>query len=116
MEEFEQKQKNSKEALESVVKLMEEKINAQKMRKQSTLSDQEFIIAWPLKKQGVKNFEKLAVQISESFDKFKNFYSNSDEKRQLKMDIYKILSNEILDDELIDLSKEIISSVEETKR
>ena len=116
MEEFEQKQKNSKEALESVVKLMEEKINIQKMRKQSALSSQEFIIAWPLKKQGVSNFEKLAVQINNSFDKFKNFYSNSDEKRQLKIDMYKILSPEISDDKLVQAVEEIISSVEETKK
>ena len=116
MTEFEQKQKNSKEALESVIKLMEEKVNIQKMRKQSALSHQEFIIAWPLKKQGVNDFEGLAVQISESVDKFKIFYSNSDEKRQLKMDMYKILSGHILDDKLISVSEEIMKSVEETKK
>ena len=116
MEEFEKKQKNSKEALESVMKLMEEKVNVQKMRKQSVLSHQEFIIAWPLKKQGVSRFEELAVQINESFDKFKNFYSNSDEKRQLKMDMYKILSGHISDDKLVSVSEEIIKSVEETKK
>ena len=116
MESFEKKQKTSKEALESVIKLMEEKVNIQKMRKQSALSHQEFTIAWPLKKQGVNNFEELAVQISESFDKFKNFYSNSDEKRQLKMDMYKILFGHIPDDKLLVVSEEIIKSVEETKR
>ena len=116
MEEFEQKQKNSKEALESVVKLMEEKVNIQKLRKQSALSNQEFIIAWPLKKQGVGEFEKLAVQINNSFDKFKNFYDNSDEKRQLKMDMYKILSSEISDDKLVTTVEEIINSVGETKK
>ena len=63
---------------------MEEKITIQKMRKQSTLSHQEFTISWPLQKYGVDNFEALAIQISESFDKFKNFHSNSDEKRHTK--------------------------------
>ena len=116
MKEFEEKQKNSKEALESVIILMEEKVKVQKMRKQSALSHQEFIISWPLKKQGINNFEELAVQISESFDKFKNFYSNSDEKRQLKMDMYKILSMYISDDNLVSVSKKIIKSVEETKK
>ena len=116
MESFEKKQKNSKEALESVIKLMEEKVSIQKMREQSALSHQEFTIAWPLKKQEINNFEELAVQISESFDKFKNFYSNSDEKRQLKMDMYKILAGHILDDRLLAVSEEIIKSVEETKK
>lgn len=117
MKEFEKKQKNSKEALESVIQLMEEKINAQKMRKQSALSHQEFTIAWPLQKHGVNNFEALAIQISESFDKFKNFHSNSDEKRQLKMDIYKILYGHIPDDnQLPTIAKEIIKPFEETKK
>ena len=116
MEDFEKKQKNSKEVLESVIKLMEEKVNIQEMREQSALSHQEFIIAWPLKKQEINNFEELAVQISESFDKFKNFYSNSDEKRQLKMDMYKILFGHIPDDKLLAVSEEIIKSVEETKK
>ena len=116
MKEFENKQKNSKEALEAIKRLMEEKINIQKMRKQSSLSHQEFTIAWPLKKYGVSNFEELAIQINESFDKFKNFYSNSDEKRQLKMDMYKILSGHVSDDKLVEVSKEIIDSVEETKK
>ncbi|MCY4513171.1 MAG: hypothetical protein OXB86_05740, partial [Bdellovibrionales bacterium] len=116
MTEFEKKQKNSKEALDSIMKLMEEKVTIQKMRKQSALSHQEFIIAWPLKKQGVNDFEGLAVQISESIDKFKNFYSSSDEKRQLKMDMYKILSRYIPDDKLVSVSEEIMESVEETKK
>ncbi|MDE0118779.1 MAG: HsdR family type I site-specific deoxyribonuclease [Bdellovibrionales bacterium] len=116
MKEFENKQKTSKEALDSAMKLTEEKINIQKMRKQSSLSYQEFTIAWPLKKSGISNFEELAIQINESFDKFKNFYSNSDEKRQLKMDMYKILSSHISDDKLVAVSTEIIESVEETKK
>ena len=116
MKEFENKQKSSKEALESIKKLMEEKINIQKMRKQSSLSHQEFTIAWPLKKHGISNFEELAIQINESFDKFKNFYCNSDEKRQLKMDMYKILFGHISDDKLVEVSTEIIESVEETKK
>ena len=98
------------------MKLMEEKVNIQKMRKQSALSHQEFTIAWPLKKQGISNVEELAVQISESFDKFKNFYSNSDEKRQLKMDMYKILFGHISDNKLLAVSEEIIKLVEETKK
>ena len=116
MTEFERKQKNSKEALESVIKLMEEKVNIQEMRKQSALSHQEFIIAWPLKKQKVNDFEGLAAQINESVDKFKNFYSSSDEKRQLKMDMYKILSGHIPDDKLVSVSEEIMESIEETKK
>ena len=116
MEEFEKKQKNSKEALESIIQLMEEKVRIQKMRKQSTLSHQEFTIAWPLQKQGVNNFEILAIQISESFDKFKNFHNNSDEKRQLKMDIYKVIHGYISDNQLRNATEEIIKSVEETKK
>ena len=116
MKEFEDKQKNAREALESIKKIMEEKINIQRMRKQSSLSHQEFTIAWPLKKYDINNFEELAIQINESFDKFKNFYSNSDEKRQLKMDMYKILSEHISDDKLVEVSTEIIESVEETKK
>ena len=116
MKEFEKKQKNSKEALESIIQLMEEKVNIQKMRKQSTLSHQEFTIAWPLQKHGVNNFEALAIQISESFDKFKNFHSNSDEKRQLKMEIYKILYGHTPDNQLLAVTEEIIKLVEEIKK
>jgi len=116
MEEFEQKQKNSKEALESVIKLVEEKVNIQKTRKQSTLSDQEFIISLPLKTQGINNFEEIATQISDSFDKFKNFYTNSDERRQLKMDMYKILSDYMSDEGLIQTSEEIIKLVERMRK
>ena len=115
MEAFEKEQKSSKEALEALIKLMEEKLKAQKMRETSSLSHQEFTVAWPLKKQGLKEFEILAVQISESFDRFKNFSSNSDEKRQLKMEIYKHLSGYINDDHLVAVSEEIIKSVELTK-
>ncbi len=65
---------------------------------------------------GVKDFEHLAIQISESFDKFKNFYSNSDEKRQLKMDMYQILSEHIPDERLVVVSEEIIRLIEEMKK
>ncbi len=116
MEAFEKKQQNSKEALESITKLIEEKVNIQKMRKQSALSHQEFTVAWPLQKYSVKSFEALAIQISESFDKFQNFYSNSDEKRQLKMDIYKILLGHISGNQLFAVTEEIIKSVEATKK
>ena len=115
MEEFESGQKNSKEVLESVIKLMEDAVQAQKMRKQSSLSHQEFTIAWPLKKQGVNNFEELAVQMSESFDKFKNFYTNSDEKRQLKMDMYKILAGSMLEEKLVESVEEILNLVKKIK-
>ena len=116
MEDFESGQKNSKSALESVINLMEDAVQAKKMRKQSSLSHQEFTVAWPLKKQSVKDFEKLAVQISESFDKFKNFYTNSDEKRQLKMDMYKMLSGNMPEEKLMKTVEEIINLVESVKR
>ena len=116
MEEFEKKQKNSKEALEEIMKLMEEKLKIQKMRNQSSLSNQEFTIAWVLKKQNVNNFTTLAIQMSESFDKFKAFPRNSDEKRQLKVDLYKIISGNTPDMQLTNIIEEVIKSVEEIKK
>ena len=116
IKEFEEKQKNAKTALKGLTKLAEEKVGWQNERKKSALSDQEFIIAWPLKKQGMKDFEKIARYISEAFDKFKNFYKNKDEERQLKMDMYQILMDKLPEDKLFAVTKEIISSIEETKK
>ena len=116
IKEFEEKQKNARTALKEITKLAEEKVGWQNERKKSALSDQEFIIAWPLKKQGMKDFEKIACYISEAFDQFKNFYKNKDEERQLKMDMYKILMDKLPENKLFAVTKEIISSVEETKK
>ena len=116
MKEFETKQKNAKTALTAMTKLAEEKVDWQKTRTKSTLSDQEFIIAWYLKKQGINAFEEVARQISEIFDQFKNFYKNKDEKRQLKTDIYKILMDKLPENKWVESTTEIMKSIEETKK
>ena len=116
MRDFEEKQTNSKPALEEVIKLMEEKTKADKLRAHSGLSDQAFSIAWVLQQSGVKDFKSLAIQINESFDNFKHFYINTDEQRQLKMDIYQMLLEQVPDDKLVKVTEEIIQSVGQMKK
>ncbi len=116
MQNFEESQQSSSEALKHTLKLVDEAREAEKLAQNSSLSLQEATIAWPLKKQKLKQFEDLAVQMSESFDKFTHFYSSSEEKRQLKMDLYQILLKTVPEDKIVKLTEEIITSVEATKK
>ena len=116
MDEFSEKQKNSKQALEEALKLIEEKISIQKKREQSPLSPQEFIIHWMLEKQNIDKDQALSFQISEVFNRFSSFHNNLEERRLLKMDIYQILSDCVSTDEIVKLSGEIIQLIEEMRK
>ena len=117
MEDFTEKQKDAKKALEEILKLAEEKVFIQKMRKTSGLSPQKFVIYWALDKKKLDNSKDLAGLVSDSVNKFKNFYNNADENRQLKMDIYKHLSDSgVSGQKLKNLTDEIISLLKEMKK
>ena len=116
MQNFSENQQSSSEALKHTLKLVEEAVEAEKLTQNNSLSLQEAAIAWPLKKGGLKQFEDLAMQISESFDKFTHFYTNSEEKRQLKTDIYQILLKTLSENQTVKLTEEIMISVAAIKK
>ena len=79
-------------------------------REESGLDANTFAIFWVLERKKVANAESVAKEISGAFSRFGNFDSNSDELRQLKAAIYKILLPIDIGRSMIELTDEILTS------
>lgn len=91
MSELEDRQVSTKVALEKIEALMQEKLAAEKARKESGLDPETFEIFWFLQQEKLSDALMLAKEISAVYKRFPNSDSNTDEHRQLKAEIYKSL-------------------------
>lgn len=86
-----ERQISTLDARERLLTLMEEKRQMEEARKASGLDSETFAIFWILEREKVENAKSVANEISGAFARFENYDSSSDELRQLKAEIYKIM-------------------------
>ena len=105
---LEDRQVSTKDALEKIETLMQEKLAAEKARKESGLDPQTFEVFWFLKQEKLPDPTSLAKEIVAAYARFPNAVSNADEQRQLKAEIYKTLLRIVKDKRMVDLGDRIL--------
>jgi len=105
---LEDRQISTGEAMARIESLMEEKIKAEKARKESGLDPDTFEIFWFLQNEKIPNATLLAKEISAVYGRFPNFASNADEQRQLKAEIYKSLLREVSGKRMVEIGEELL--------
>ncbi|MBC6414491.1 MAG: HsdR family type I site-specific deoxyribonuclease [Chromatiales bacterium] len=112
LKEFKDGQEKSREILRKAYELSNEAIESQKAQKELGLDKETFLIYWCLKKANLENPKQLAIEINTSFEKFENFNDNTDEKRQLKLEIYARLVPLMEQDNMLDVTDKILKLME----
>jgi type I restriction enzyme R subunit len=105
---LEDRQISTGEAMAKIESLMEEKIKAEKARKESGLDPDTFEVFWFLQQQEIPNATLLAKEISAVYGRFPNFASKADEQRQLKAEIYKSLLREVSGKRMVEIGEELL--------
>lgn len=105
---LEDRQISTGEAMARIESLMEEKLKAEKARKESGLDPDTFEIFWFLQNEKIPNSTMLAKEISAVYARFPNFASNADEQRQLKAEIYKSLLREVSGRRMVEIGEELL--------
>jgi type I restriction enzyme R subunit len=105
---LEDRQVSTADALSRIEILMQEKIEAEKSRKESGLDPDTFEIFWFLQQEKLPDALMLAKEIAGVYGRFPNSASNADEQRQLKAEIYKSLLRVVSGKRMVDLAEEIL--------
>ncbi|MHB1938792.1 MAG: hypothetical protein ACYCOR_19755 [Acidobacteriaceae bacterium] len=105
---LEGRQISTDEAMARIESLMEEKLKAEKARKESGLDPDTFEIFWFLQHEKIPNATMLAKEISAVYARFPNFASNADEQRQLKAEIYKSLLREVSGRQMVEIGEGLL--------
>jgi type I restriction enzyme, R subunit len=105
---LEDRQISTDEALVRIENLMEEKLKAEKARKDSGLDPDTFEVFWFLQHEKIPNATVLAKEISAVYVRFPNAASSEDEKRQLKAEIYKSLLREVSGRRMIEIGEALL--------
>jgi type I restriction enzyme, R subunit len=105
---LEDRQISTGAAMAKIESLMEEKIKAEKARKESGLDPDTFEVFWFLQQQEIPNATLLAKEISAVYGRFPNFASNADEQRQLKAEIYKSLLREVSGRRMVEIGEGLL--------
>jgi type I restriction enzyme, R subunit len=105
---LEDRQISTDEAMARIESLMEEKIKAEKARKESGLDPGTFEVFWFLQQEKISNATMLAREISDVYARFPNAASSEDEKRQLKAEIYKSLLREVSGKRMVEIGEALL--------
>jgi type I restriction enzyme R subunit len=105
---LEERQISTGEAMAKIENLMEEKLKAEKARKESGLDPDTFEIFWFLQHEKIPTATMLAKEINAVYSRFPNFASNSDEQRQLKAEIYKSLLREVSGRRMVEIGEGLL--------
>jgi type I restriction enzyme R subunit len=105
---LEDRQISTGEAMARIESLMEEKLKAEKARKESGLDPDTFEIFWFLQHEQIPNATMLANEIRAVYARFPNFASNADEQRQLKAEIYKSLLREVSGRRMVEIGEGLL--------
>src|ERR1041385_4891406 len=108
LEAMTERQVSTVEALDRLKQLMEEKRALDEERKRKGFDPHTFAIYWILRSAEVEEPESLATEICSAFSRFPNYESNTDEMRQLKAEIYKILLPVVGGKRMIPLAEKIL--------
>lgn len=91
MEQFDDRQKSTQDALNELELLAKKKIEAEAERQRTEMDINTFTIYWELKSEGIQGAQELAGGINALIQRFANFRFNAEELRQLKAEVYKLL-------------------------
>jgi type I restriction enzyme R subunit len=105
---LEDRQISTGEAMARIDTLMEEKLKAEKARKESGLDPDTFETFWFLQHEKIPNATTLAREINAVYARFPNFASNADEQRQLKAEIYKSLLREVSGKRMVEIGEGLL--------
>jgi type I restriction enzyme R subunit len=108
LESFTERQSSTKDALDQLKVLMDERKALDDEREKSGLDPQTFAIYWALRRGGIADAERIAKEIHEAYRRFPNAYANADEMRQLKAEIYKSLLREVKAQQMLRLAEEVL--------
>jgi type I restriction enzyme R subunit len=115
MEALDNRQTTTQEALKELESLVEERLAAEKARRESGLDSGAFAVFWELKSQGYPEdkAKALAIEIEEAYSRFPNAGANPDETRQLKAEVYKVLLKVVSGKKMIDLAEKVMGARDE---
>lgn len=105
---LEDRQVSTTDAMSRIEALMQEKLEAEKARRESGLDPSTFEIFWFLQQEKLADALMLAKEISAVYPRFPNFASNADEQRQLKAEIYKSLLRVVSGKRMVDVADELM--------
>jgi type I restriction enzyme R subunit len=105
---LEDRQISTGEAMARIENLMDEKIKAEKARKESGLDPETFEVFWFLQHEKIPNATMLAKEIGAVYARFPNAASSEDEKRQLKAEIYKSLLREVSGKRMVEIGEALL--------
>jgi len=103
-----ERQVSTVEALDRLKELMKEKRALEDERKRTGFDAHTFAIYWTLRRMEIPQPDSLAVEVIGAFGRFPNYESNTDEMRQLKAEIYKILLPVVGGKRMIPLAEQIL--------
>ncbi|MCG2726882.1 MAG: HsdR family type I site-specific deoxyribonuclease [Elusimicrobia bacterium] len=105
---YENRQISTEDAIKQIEELYRKYQNANKEKQEKGFDENTFAIYWVLKNEDVTDAEKLAMEINETIQKYPHYKDNSEEMRQLKADLYKILIVAAGKDKMVLIVKNIL--------
>jgi type I restriction enzyme R subunit len=108
MEEFDDRQKSTRDALAELERLAREKIEAERERQRTGMDINTFTIYWELRGEGVQKAQELAAAINEVIQRFPNFQFNTEELRQLKAEVYRLLLTAVDGKKMVALTERLL--------
>lgn len=88
-EAFEDRQKTTQDALDELQKLLAEVKEAEKQRDETRLSPEAFAVYWLLKKEGVKEAQRVAESVGKAFDQHPHWQTSSHQEQEVRRSLYK---------------------------
>lgn len=90
---FKQRQKDTKQTLEDLKKMIEEINDAKKEQINKKMTPEIFSIYWLLKKNEVSNAENISKEMENVLEKYPHWRTSGEYERRVKQEFYKILNN-----------------------
>ena len=108
MEEFDDRQTSTRNALAELERLAKKKIEAERERQRTGMDINTFTVYWELKSEGVEKAQELAVAVNEVMQRFPNFQFNAEELRQLKAEVYRLLLTVVDGKKMVALTERLL--------
>jgi len=108
---FEERQITTQEALKQLQMLGQERNEAEKERKESNLSTEEFAIYWFLKSEGIANAENIARQVAGAFTQYPHWQTSEEQELFLRRQLIKALLNSGVQ-QVLDFAERIMKMLE----
>ncbi len=108
LEELYDRQLSTKDALQSMERLVGEHTQASREMAIKKMDNQDFSVYWIIRQAGVKNPEPVAAQVAALLKRFPNWHVNVAELRPLKAELYKIFLPAIGKGPMIELVERLL--------